>query len=156
MVLFNNYDINYDEFYLDYLEWCKENDRNPDTKESQSFYNYVYSSLDIEWDDLMANIKYDNDCQEECVVLGTLGLWTGRHEINAKKFFGLKDAINACVTNIDYIIIKGENGVIYVNAIHHDGVNTFEIHKLNKKGKSIQTEEKLDNVHYHAKYHLSF
>ena len=133
MVLFNNYDINYDEFYLDYLEWCKENDRNPDTKESQSFYNYVYSSLDIEWDDLMLNIKYDNDCQEECVVLGTLGLWTGRHEINAKKFFGLKDAINACVTNIDYIIIKEENGVIYVDAIHHDGVNTFEIHKLNKK-----------------------
>lgn len=156
MVLFNNYDINYDEFYLDYLEWCKENDRNPDTKESQSFYNYVYSSLDIEWDDLMLNIKNDNDCQEECVVLGTLGLWTGRHEINAKKFFGLKDAINACVTNIDYIIIKEENGVIYVNAIHHDGVNIFEIHKLNKKGKSIQTEEKLDNVHYHAKYKLSF
>ena len=156
MVLFNNYDINYDEFYLDYLEWCKENDRNHDTKESQSFYNYVYSSLDIEWDDLMLNIKNDNDCQEECVVLGTLGLWTGRHEINAKKFFGLKDAINACVTNIDYIIIKEENGVIYVNAIHHDGVNIFEIHKLNKKGKSIQTEEKLDNVHYHAKYKLSF
>lgn len=156
MVLFNNYDINYDAFYLDYLEWCKENDRNPDTKESQSFYNYVYSSLDIEWDDLMVNIKYDNDCQEECVVLGTLGLWTGRHEINAKKFFGLKDAINACVTNIDYIIIKEENGVIYIDAIHHDGVNIFEIHKLNKKGKSIQTEEKLDNVHYHAKYKLSF
>ena len=156
MVLFNNYDINYDAFYLDYVEWCNDNDRTPDTRESQSFYNYVYSSLDIEWDDLMVNIKYDNDCQEECVVLGTLGLWTGRHEINAKKFFGLKDAINACVTNIDYIIIKEENGVIYVNAIHHDGVNIFEIHKLNKKGKSIQTEEKLDNVHYHAKYKLSF
>ena len=156
MVLFNNYGINYDDFYIDYLEWCKENDRNPDTKESQSFYNYVYSSLDIEWDDLMENIKYDNDCQEECVVLGTLGLWTGRHEINAKKFYCLKDAINTCVTNIDYIIIKEENGVIYIDAIHHDGRNTFEIHKLNKKGKSIQTEEKLDNVHYHVKYRLSF
>lgn len=156
MVLFNNYDINYDEFYLDYVAWCNDNDREPYTKESQSFYNYVYSSLDTEWDDLMLNMKYDNDCQEECVVLGTLGLWTGRHEINARKFYCLKDAINACVTNIDYIIIKEENGVIYVDAIHHDGRNTFEIHKLNKKGKSIQTEEKLDNVHYHAKYHLSF
>lgn len=156
MVLFNNYDINYDEFYLDYVAWCNDNDREPYTKESQSFYNYVYSSLDTEWNDLMLNMKYDNDCQEECVVLGTLGLWTGRHEINARKFYGLKDAINACVTNIDYIIIKEENGVIYVDAIHHDGRNTFEIHKLNKKGKSIQTEEKLDNVHYHAKYHLSF
>ena len=104
----------------------------------------------------MLNIKHDNDCQEECVVLGTLGLWTGRHEINTKKFYCLKDAINTCVTNIDYIIIKEENGVIYIDAIHHDGRNTFEIHKLNKKGKSIQTEEKLDNVHYHAKYRLSF
>lgn len=156
MVLFNNYDINYDEFYLDYVAWCNDNDRKPGTKESQSFYNYIYSSLDIDWDDLIGNIKYDNDCQEECVVLGTLGLWFGRYEINAKKFYGLKDAINACAKNIDYIIIKEENGVIYVDAIHHDGRNTFEIHKLNKKGKSIQTEEKLNNVHYHAKYHLSF
>lgn len=156
MVLFNNYEIDYDNFYLEYLKWCNENDKKPETKKSYYFHNYVYSSLVNEWDDLMINIKNEKDCQEECVVLGTLDLWSGRYEIKPKKFSCLKDAISICVNNIDYIIIKEENGVIYVDAIHHDGVNTFEIHKLNKKGKSIKTEEKLVNKHYHTKYHLNF
>lgn len=156
MVLFNNYDINYDDFYLDYVAWCKDNDREPDTRESQYFYNYVYSSLDTEWDDLMLNIKYDNDCQEECVVLGSVGRWYGRIEINAMKFDNLEKAIMACIDKTDFQLITEEKGVVYVTAIHHDSHNSFEIHKLNKKGKSIQTEEKLDNVRYHAKYHLRF
>lgn len=154
MILYDNYNIDYDSFYEAYVEWCKDNEIKAKDNQSDSFFNFVWDEISCEWDDLMTNLKYDKDAQEECIVLGSLGLWHGRYEIECTKFDYLSKAILECVKNIDYIIIKEENGIIYIDAIHHDGRNTFEIHKLNKKGKSIVNQENLYKEIYHAKYKL--
>ena len=154
--LFNNYEINYGEWYKCYVDYCKEYDAEIFDENSNEFYKWVYNCLDNDWDDFMLNMKYDDDSKQECVVIGSVGLWYGRFEINAKKFSNLKDAIMACIKNVDYIIIKEEKGIIYITAIHHDGHHSFEIHKLNKKGCNVINECLLENEHYHAKYNLKF
>ena len=153
ITLYDNYNINYEDMYEAFQEWCDDNDINKTLfdEDSDTFHNWIWDTLNIEYDDLMMNIKYSKQ-NTECVVLGCIGRWNGRFEIAVTKFNTLKDAIKECIYNMDYFIIKIENGVIYVTSIHHDGRNTFEIHLLNKKGCEIQNIEKLDKPCYYKKY----
>ena len=154
--LFDNYNIDYDEMYQCYVECCEENDNEIHDKNSNEFHDWLYQEIDICWDDLMLNINYDDDGKQECVVLGSVGRWYGRIEINAMKFDNLEKAIMACVDKTDFQVITEEKGVVYVTAIHHDSHNSFEIHKLNKKGRNVLNENLLENTHYHAKYKFKF
>ena len=152
--LYDNYDIMYTEMYESFKEYCYDNgiDYTQYPDDSTYFFNWVNDTLSMEWDDFEYNLKHSDECKQECVVLGSVGLWHGRYEIAAKKFDNLLAAIYACIKNVDYTQIIFRDGRIDVTAIHHDGHHSFSIYKLNKKGRGIINTDKLNNESYYAKY----
>lgn len=151
--LYNSYDINYDEYYESFIDFCEMNDidHKEYDQESERFLNWVYDELDIQWDDLKVELKHNPSCNEECVVLGDVGRWNGTYEIQPTKFNCVMDAIMECVKGSDYIKIYIEDGEIYVIGIHHDGRNVFSIHRLNQKGRDIVNLSNLEKEIYHSK-----
>ena len=98
---------------------------------------FIQNILDDEWFDLFDNLD-SNIYNDECVVIGSLGLWNGRKDINPTREDTLAEAIKHCCHNCDYSRIEIVDGYVEVTSAHHDGTNVFEIHILNKRGqKSI-------------------
>ena len=101
-----------------------------------------YDQLEYMWDEFMSELdeyEYNNDT--ECVVIGSVGRWNGRFNIEVSYFDTLKDAILKCIEKCDYYTITVEDGVIHITARHHDGSNKFEIRKLTKLGIEAYEEE---------------
>jgi hypothetical protein len=97
--------------------------------------------LQIYWDEFMSDLEYDDKNNSECIVIGSVGRWNGRFNIEVSYFDYLEDAIKKCVENCDYCTITENDGVINILAIHHDGRNEFEIRKLTDIGKDAYYEE---------------
>ena len=158
--LYNNYDINDAEWFETFKEYCEINEiklSKNDIENTNKFYEWQTEQLSIEWEDLMANLKADKENNVDCVVTGKVGRWNGTLEITPKHFPTLEDAIRACVKNCDYIVINEINGMIDIEAIHHDGSHQFQIHKLNEKGYDAHCEdEDLDNEEYFDKFNIEW
>ena len=78
-----------------YIEHCEINDLTPQGEDSEDFYNVAREYQVLEFDDLLANLRYCEANNYKWVVSGTLGLWNGRHEIEPTLFNNLIDALNA-------------------------------------------------------------
>lgn len=157
ITLFDNTNINYDEYYNEFIEFCEENDIDY-TKypiDSYKFYEWVHETISMEYNDFMTELKYDEDNNVECVVLGYVGRWNGTFEIAPHKFCDLKTALEKCIGNCDYFKFTAENGIINVISIHHDASNHFTIHKLNKRGIYINDTDKLYKEYYHTKFNFN-
>ena len=156
--LYNNYDIDDKEWFEAYKEFCEMNELNvPDDDDEYSSEFYVWQSeqLNNDWEDLMIRIETDIENNVNCVVTGSIGRWNGTFDIQPKAFATLKLAIDACVSNCDYIIVSEINGVINIEAIHHDGSNIFKIYKLNNKGlDAYNNDEILDKEEYYEKFDI--
>ena len=155
--LYNNYDINESDWYEAYRLHCVCNDIKPKDEDSAEYYEWQGEILKMEWEDLMTNLKADTKNNVDCVVTGKVGRWNGTFDIEAKHFPTLEDAIIACVKDCDYIVINEINGMIDIEAIHHDGHNYFTIHKLNEKGYDAHCEdEELNNEEYFDKFNIEW
>ena len=144
--IFNDYNINEEDWRESYLEFCDINGITP-KNDDETLYEYIYESLRLEWEDMLYNIdnsKYDN----ECAVIGKLGLWFGNRDIEPVREYCLTDAIKRCVGKCDYAIIKIVDGHIEVKGIHHDGTNDFEIHLLNKLGQRTEGADLTKECYY--------
>lgn len=151
MTLYNDYDINYREWFEQFEDFCKENDIDSTqyNEDSEYFINWVYDRVNMDWDDLITNIEYSSE-NVPCIVIGNVGTWRGVFEIEAKRFETLESAIIACVSGCDTIITE-DDGVINVVADHHDGKNSFSIYKLNDKGLLIDfDDENIFDINTHT------
>ena len=151
-------DVNYTEWFEDFKDYCMDNDIDPTQYDecSDKFHQWIYDTLDMEWEDFVYNLKHDRDNNVDCVVVADLGLWNGRRDV-VKHFATLEKAIYACVNDCDYITITLVDGVIKVRASHHDGTNYFEIHKLNAKGYDAHCkDEELNNEEYFDKFKFNW
>lgn len=142
MTLYNNYDINYTEWFEEFKDYCECNDidHTQYDEDSEFFHNWVADTLEIEWDDLMCNIRHSDTINCPCMVVGTLGLWHGKVDITPKRFERLDDAIFACIKDCGYIVIKDNDGVLSISGTHHDGTNHFNIYKLNEQGLEVDLD----------------
>lgn len=109
----------------------------------------IFREMEIE--DFFSNIKYSSIKDEKVVILGTLGLWNGTHDIIPVICDNIEIAINKCINNMDDFKISQENGSICVEAYHHDGTNNFTIKLLNEKGINT-TNGDLTNRRYHKRF----
>lgn len=149
--IYDDYDVNVDEWRECYEEHCEINDITP---EEETPYDFIYDMLNMEWEDMFRGMKHSK-YNDECVVLGCLGLWYGSRNIIPTKENTLADAIKKCVSGCDYARIKIVDGHIEIKAIHHDGTNDFEIHILNKLGQNTMGAD-LTKECYHCKIKEDF
>lgn len=151
VVLYNDYDYNLDEWKEAYTEWAEDNDITINVKNDSDFYDWLHNQMEMDWEDLLSNIKYSKIANNECVTLGDLGLWYGRRDTIPTRVNNLIDAINKCCYNVEMIkVTLKTEGYIEVIGVHHDGTNYFEIYLLNKLGCNTDGAD-LTKECYHKK-----
>lgn len=126
-------------------DYNEENGTNLPSYEIANIFRY------IEVEEFFENIKYSSLKDEKVVILGTLGLWNGRHEIEPCVCSDIEKAINKCIGKADDFCIKQEKGYIFVDAYHHDGTNNFIIKLLNDKGINTKKGD-LSKKYYHKRF----
>lgn len=134
ITLFSNRDYDFDEYKEYYKENLELTDEEMEDVSDERIWNYISDCKAIEFNALLINLKHGDYADCPCVIMGSLGLWNGRHEIYATPTNDFEEAIRKCVKDCDYIEVCQVGGHIEVSASHHDGTNHFEIHLLNNKG----------------------
>ena len=76
--LYNDYDYNAEQYRDAYLDHC---DFLGIDAEDEVPAEFIQNMLDDEWHDLLYDRLENNPYNVDCVVLGTLELWTGKKQI---------------------------------------------------------------------------
>ena len=146
-ILYNDYNYNVEDYRGAYLEHCDFLGKDVEDEVPAEF---IQNMLDEEWFSLLYERLENNPYNTDCVVLGTLELWTGKKQIIPTREKTLVEAIKNCCRGCDYNRIDIVDGHIKVTSAHHDGTNVCEIHVLNELGrKSIYPD--LTKSCYHIK-----
>ena len=123
-----------DRSYSDYVEWCKEMGIEPAEEDSGIYWDWIRQEIDDDVECFFENLKYETGVTSKpCVITGSLGLWWGRPTIEPTECSDLAGAVRRCWGDCDAVKVTGLDGVVYVEAYHHDGTNHFEIRP--KSGK---------------------
>ena len=123
--------------------------------DSEEFYDWQSNCLSDDCDCFFDNLPYNIKFAENyCLIEGNLGLWNGSHKIMSPILNDLESAIKKCISGgsiQDYSAsLDLDEGVIYVNAYHHDGCNSFTIHCLNNRGyeRAMQKADYDDTIDF--------
>ena len=127
VVLFDNYNRDFDEYKKDYME----NNDVDDNVSEQTILDYISELEHMEWKDMLDMLKELS--YKKCILSGKAGTWKGKFEA-AQIYDTIEDAIYAAIRNCDYIKVWSENGHLYLQASHHDGTHNFELKLLTYKG----------------------
>ena len=130
MVLFDNRNINYEELLEEYNNLVEEENIAKDIYDD-NFQMWVDDMIDMDWYNFLLDLKHQIGYDTPCVVFGTVGRWNGNFEI-APTHLTVWEAINKCTSEIQYVTIELNDGVINIDASHHDGLNHYTIHILNQ------------------------
>lgn len=147
--------------YRDYLDFCEVNEIEPAAEDSNDYYEWLGEESQRFWEDFIDNLSYGK-CTYPLLITGSLGLWTGSHDIepvlvesedyhqngNYYSKPSMKTAILKCLGSCDDIKITYNDGIIEVDAMHHDGTNSFYIKKLTDVGYEAALEERWDDMTY--------
>ena len=120
--------------YNDYLDFCAANGLEPHEEGSDDYWDVANEMITLSYLNCMDNIKFSKENDGPVLVTGTLGLWNGTKTIYPTKCDCLFDAVEKCIGSSDGAKVTFSNGVVIVEAYHHDGTNRFTINKLSKKG----------------------
>ena len=110
----------------------------------------VYEQMGNDLNELLGEFREIQDV----VITGALGLWNGKHTIIPTREDNLEDAFWRCASDMERVEIYDNNGVIEINAYHHDGGNSFSIYQLNSKGVNAGDNADLEKKTYHKKIRL--
>lgn len=127
-------DTTYIYEYEDYVEYCEINDCEPLSEGSADYWEYVAHMRDEDYHCELRNLECMSQLNTPCVITGHLGLWYGHPKINPVRMPDVVSAIKKCFGSCDDLKVKWHDGIFEVQAMHHDGTNCFEIHRLNQKG----------------------
>lgn len=131
--------------YADYLEYCEEEGCTADEEDSNEFYEWLSRETEVNVECFFENLKYSKVGNKPCVISGELGLWDGTHTIKSVMEKNVESAIKRCWSDCPDILVELEDGVLYVDALHHDGRNCFEIRMLTDKGVELmENDEDID------------
>jgi len=132
IVLFDSF-MDFDKDAI--VNFCEANDINVPNEGSDEEYRIKAELLEFAEDDLINETL--SCCDVPVLVTGRLGLWNSSPYIIPKRYETAVDALRACVSNMDGYKVTLEKGEIKVYAYHHDGCNTFIIHKLSRQGRNL-------------------
>ena len=129
--------------YKEYKEICEDNGWPVYEEGSTEYWNQISNLQNWDWEDFEDNMKYSEYANSPCMIMGSDGLWNGRHEIVPVVCDDLLDAIKMCVCTrfASECDIEVNDGHIDVTVYHHDGTNCYEIWLLSKKGQ-VEVERK--------------
>ena len=131
-------DFTYDE----YKDVCEDNDWEVHEENSSDYWEQINILSEWDWDAFISNMEYSKYGNDKVMIVGTLGLWDGRHNIKAEVANNVVDAIEKCVGSSDDVEVRLIDGHLEVIGKHHDGTNCFDIYFLSKRGLTEVEREK--------------
>lgn len=122
--------------YEEYKAMCEDCGWECHEEGSSGYWNDINYLTEDDWECFKENFRYGPYKDAKCMITGNLGLWNGHPSISPVLCDNILEAVEKCISGrgIDAWDVKGEDGVIKVNAYHHDGTNAFEIRVLSKRG----------------------
>ena len=124
------YDV--EDYREEYEDFCEEMDIQGD---EEAFLRWCYDQARLVWEDDLDAIEKFEPYNVPVIIEGSLELWWGRPDIKPVRCESVYEAIEKCVNNSDDATVTYDDGVINVEARHHDGTNLFTITALSAKGK---------------------
>lgn len=123
--------------YDEYVQFCEDCGIKPAEEYSQDYWDCINRWRDNDWDDFKSNLTYAGANNQPCMIIGSDGLWDGRHEIIPVLCDTIFGAIEKClnVNSMFEVDIVLTDGHLDVNVHHHDGTNCYEIWLLSERGK---------------------
>lgn len=121
-----------------YVEYCKDNDIEPQPPTSDDYWAWVSQMTEWDYDDFFDNLKYSSIEHCKYMITFNLGLWNGNRVGYVEEIFdslseAIKEALSSSRDYLDYKV-SYENGAIVVYGYHHDGTNIMTIQMLSKHG----------------------
>jgi len=125
-----------------YIE-ANDIDTDIDNLDDCLMYQYASETNQLDFEDFEIVLK-DYLENHKLIAFADLGLWNGRYARykfidNINDFYSLLE---------DYNKIYSENGKLYINAIHHDSTNYFELRELTDKGIEMRDNDFYGNYTY--------
>lgn len=132
--------MTFDEMKKEYIAYKKDDDEdfNDEEVNDEDIYDYMQNMKDIEWEDCSSEFLkpyFDNNM---VLFTGSLGLWNGRRSVH--KVLKSYDDFTSIISDYDDVKLYSENGKTYINLLHHDGTNSFEIKLVNEKHVDARIE----------------
>lgn len=122
--------------YEEYVENCEDNNVEPQGENSRDFIEWLEWMSQLDTEDFFSNLAY---CKlGECMILGTLGLWDGDHDIVPVLCDNVKEAIERICDGMRggfHLRVTQKDGYLLVEQSHHDGTNAYEVRILSAKGR---------------------
>ena len=118
--------------YSEYVEFCRDNDIEPEAENSTHYWNYVNDTQQMWYDDFKDNMKYSK--LFPMVAVGYAGLWNGT--ARGGKVLKDVDDLLGLFSSCDNIKIWQDKDGFHINGYHHDGTNSADIRIINKRGKA--------------------
>lgn len=147
MILFNNYDYDFNLWKKDFKEHLEINEcENIDelVNDDSDVWEFIHEMERLEWEDLYTELDITID--ENIIAIANIGRWNGRKSGYKKLSNNLKDILTVW-SECDYIKIYTEKGNIKGIGAHHDGTNYITFKKW-KKGITENAKGKVLNAIY--------
>ena len=85
---------------------------------------------------LLMNLKYSKPIKNRmCAIVGSVGTWRGRFEIEPTFCNNIVDAVYKCMDGCELRSIERIGNRIDISVYHHDGSNSFSIYFLSDIGE---------------------
>ena len=85
---------------------------------------------------LLMNLKYSKPIKNRmCAIVGSVGTWRGRFEIEPTFCNNIVDAVYKCIDGCELRSIERIGNRIDISVYHHDGSNSFSIYFLSDIGE---------------------
>ena len=134
--LYNENDYT-EQYYLDVIEdmkmcglpcdWEKDNEHD--------FYDWECTQKEQDLDCLLMNLKFSKPIKNRmCAIVGSVGTWRGRFEIEPTFCNNIVDAVYKCMDGCELRSIERIGNRIDISVYHHDGSNSFSIYFLSDIG----------------------
>ena len=135
--LYNENDYN-EQYYYDVIDdiismegkcrWDK------DSLEDMCEWEWEQKEFDLEC--LLDNLKYTKAIGNRmCAIVGSVGTWRGRFEIEPTFCNNIVDAVYKCMDGCELRSIERIGNRIDISVYHHDGSNSFSIYFLSDIGE---------------------
>lgn len=87
-------------------------------------------------DCLLMNLKFSKPIKDRiCAIVGSVGTWRGRFEIEPTFCNNIVDAVYKCIDGCELRSIERIGNRIDISVYHHDGSNSFSIYFLSDIGE---------------------
>lgn len=138
-IIFNNINVNEEDYQDDFLDWCDMNGYNPEDKDLD---NFIQEELEMWLED--EHINLNKPCGN-ILAIADLGFWNGRKQgykvISTNKLNGIFDVLGS---DYNYFKFYCDRYDVKATLHHHDGTHYITFREIKP---NVNIQRLLDKIY---------